>query len=1028
MSESLPLLSELWKFGATILVLAMQAGFLLLEAGSVRSKNSVNVAQKNVTDMALCWVIFLAFGFTLAFGLPSPLMGDASESPILSFLFQLGFCSAAATIVAGAVAERMSFAAYAWVTLLVAGLLYPLTAWSVWGNLLVTDRPAWLADFGFVDFAGATVVHLLSATVALAAIIQLGPRIGRFNEDGTSVRIAGHSPVLSMLGVTILLIGWFGFNAGGLSPGDPWFKQTILNTATAACFGGIAAMFFARFVDAGVFMPHRTINGMIGGLVVITASGGYPTTLAAAGLGILGGLVAVIGSDYLLNKRKLDDPLDVVAVHGLTGTLGTLLVAGFIPTSQLVDGGRFAQFLVQLFGICAVVVPVFATSWVGLRLIDRFVGLRVSADDEFIGLNYTEHGVSIDTQRLKRALDSKVASGEFANSVTLSPEIIDDAGELAQSMNALLERHEEARNTISAQAHRFHHFASTTSDYLWETNAQLELTHISAGSEDLLDKVIELAQSQQFFDVFSCSHRDRTDNQRRIARQEPMLQFRSEMHDGKAQNTRVLDINGVPYFDEKDNLLGYRGGATDITEQQLAEKRANYLALHDELTGLGNRRALDHSLNELIGRSGEKDMNVVIAGIDLDGFKEVNDAYGHAVGDSLLQAVAERFLSILRSNDKRSSDKVYRTGGDEFLALLSDFNVEDRRENAVGWCTRIIEQLEQPFQIEERTIAISASIGLSFFPDDTRSKLDLLRMADIAMYQAKVNGKGQVIPFDVSMDRDAQQRRDLESSLHEAFEQRQLFLTYQPKVDVKTGEVLAFEALVRWNHPERGLLTPDKFLPAIERLKMMPELGDYVLHEACAFAASWNKPKVVMAVNISPLHLVHPEFIACLDSALSNSELDPRQLEIEITEETLITDYEHTQLVLEQIQERNVSIAVDDFGRGSTSLRYLQQFPLNTLKIDRSFVSNIASDPRAREIARSVVRLGHDLGLRVTAEGVEEQAQLSRLMEWDCDEAQGFLFSRPVERSEAEAILRDGITIDNPNYARSTIKRANSSS
>jgi len=1011
------LLTDLWRFGATILVLAMQAGFLLLEAGNVRSKNSINVAQKNVTDLTLCWVAFLVVGFSIAFGLPSPLWADANATPILDFLFQLGFCGAAATIIAGAVAERMSFSSYVFLTVSVVVLVYPVAAWLAWGNLLVEHRPALLEDLGFVDFAGGAVVHALAAAVALAAVIQIGPRLGRFAADGKVVTIAGHSPVLSMLGLVILLIGWFGFNAGALSPGTVMFKQTILNTATAACFGAVVALCVGRTLDDGVFVPMRTINGILGGLVIITACGGYPSTLEAAGLGMLGGLVAIVGADLVLKKLRLDDPLDVIAVHGFNGVLGTLMVAMFLPVELLVDGSRFSQLGVQALGATAICGGAFFVGWITLRFIALFVDLRVTAEDEHLGLNFTEHGASVDSQRLKRALDTQLVGSNYSNSdlsvekastnrIQLSPEVIDDAGELAESMNALLARHETARDTIARQARRFEHFASTTTDYLWETDARLTLVHMSSGSQQRLSELMTEDRELELFEVFQCSSEIRAENMRRVKRHEPLMQFHAKMHMSDSQDVRALDVTGVPYFDDHGRLQGYRGGATDITERQLAQQRANYLAMHDELTGLGNRRALQQSLTEKINVADETGNNVVVAGVDLDRFKEVNDAYGHLVGDRLLAAVAKRFRAVLRTDDE-----IYRTGGDEFVVLLADFTSTTRREAAVAWCTRVIRAIEEPFTIDDRTISIGASIGLSFFPEDTRGQSDLLRMADIAMYQAKVNGKGQVVPFDVSMDKEAKERRELESLLHEAFANREFFMTYQPRVDVKTRKLITFEALVRWRHPIRGVLAPDKFLPAIERLKLMPELGEYVLQDACHYAASWSDPSVKIAVNISPVHLVHPEFLPSLDNALRESGLDPNRLEIEITEDALISDFARTQRTLEEVSARGVSIAVDDFGRGNTSLRYLQQFPVDTLKIDKSFVRHIASDARAGEIARSVVRLGHDLGLRVTAEGVEEQAQLAKLMDWDCDEAQGYYFSRPVEEAHADRMIRNGVEV-----------------
>ncbi|MFK7914410.1 MAG: EAL domain-containing protein [Pseudomonadales bacterium] len=999
MDELSSIVTDLWRLAATILVFAMQAGFLLLEAGSVRSKNSVNVAQKNVTDLALCWAFFMIVGYSLAFGLPSPLWSVAGETSVFDFMFQLGFCGAAATIVAGAIAERMSFVAYVCLTVVVAAIIYPLAVWLCWGALLVPERSAPLAELGFVDFAGATVVHVLAAGVALAAIVQLGPRIGRFDDAGKPRTIPGHTPVLSMLGVLILTIGWFGFNAGGLAPNAPEFSQALLNTATAGCFGALSGLLLGYRMDGGVFNPNRTSFGLLGGLVAITACAGFAETWQAALLGMTGGAFSLITAHVVLHRLRLDDPLDVVAVHGVPGVLGTVSVAVMLPDEMLSGLSRLQQLGVQLLGTLIVAALAFTLAWWALRAISRFVVLRVSPEDEHLGLNYTEHGVSVDTQRLKRAIDTQLVSDSFSGAVQVDSDIYDEAGEVAESLNALLVRNEEARKTIAQQVTRFEHFARTTSDYLWETDANLRLRMFSSSAAAGVGDSVRTDGSVYLFDALVGSDVDRADNERRVQRHEPLLTFRARLDRGASIGLRILSVSGVPYFDEQGMLMGYRGGASDVTERQLAEERAHYLAYHDDLTGLGNRRALRDALAKRLQAVSEG-RKVIVACIDLDGFKDVNDTYGHATGDKLLEAVAYRIRAVLRS-----SDDIYRTGGDEFIAVLEGFEGAAGRKNAARWCGRIVAALKEPLAIDEQSVFVGASVGISLYPDDATGQEDLVRMADIAMYHAKVNGKNQVVPFQTPMDDEAKTRRDLESALHEAFVRREFFMNYQPKINIKSGEIMGFEALIRWRHPERGVLAPADFLPAIERLNLISELGDYVLHESCLFAATWRQNGIHIAVNISPVHLADPQFLATVDHALANSRLAPEQLEIEITEDALIRDFELTRGVLDQLHERGISIAIDDFGRGHTSLRYLQQIPLDKLKIDKSFIRNIASNDKAREIARSVVKLGHDLGLSVVAEGVEEQAQLDELSDWECDEAQGYLFSRPVPGPQASVML-----------------------
>ena len=1013
MSGSTLLADNLWQLSAAILVLLMQAGFLLLEAGQVRAKNSVNVAQKNVADLAVCWVAFLTLGFWIAFGLTSPILGVAEQVSFIDFLFQLGFCGAAATIVAGAVAERMRFDAYLALTVVMAAFLYPVTAWLCWGNLFDAQRSAPLADLGFVDFAGGTVVHMLAACVALAAVILLGPRHGRFDEAGQPRNIPGSNPVMSMAGLIILLLGWFGFNGGSLSTQDPRLPEVLVSTASAGCMGGFISLGLGYKLDNEVFNPTRTINGILGGLVIITPCVLWVTPAQACLLGVVGGALALLVSDWLPLRYKIDDPLDVIAVHGAPGLVGTLAVALFLPTDMLVEGSRLSQLIIQFFGCALVAAGAFATAWATLTGCNRIRAVRVTEDDEQLGLNYTEHGISLDTQRLRRALHTQMEGGSFAEGLQQDKYMFDEAGEIALSLNAVLERNEQARRTIESQATRFEHFARTTSDYLWETNAKLALTFFSSNQRSSPTLPIPTNGTVDLFDVFRCDSNDKRDNRRHIHNHDPLPSFRAHLQTWEATSIRILEVTGIPYFDDTGALQGYRGGATDVTERQLAEDRARYLAFHDDLTGLGNRRLLHETLTKMMDDDhGQK--TLVIAGIDLDGFKEVNDAYGHATGDQLLEEVAKRLSASLRAGDF-----VFRTGGDEFVAMLSGFTGESKREDAAQWCQRMIETLQQPYILQDQCVQVGASIGISLFPDDSRTREDLVRMADVAMYRAKVNGKGQVVVFETSMDEDAQRRRELETALHAAFKTQQFFMIYQPKYEPESQKLVGFEALARWRHPERGVLSPADFLPAVEHLQLMPELGRFALNEACHFAAEWADMDIHIAVNISPSHLVDPSFIEDVEYALNASGLRPESLEIEITEEALIADVKRARYILDKLHTRGTTIAVDDFGRGNTSLRYLQQFPLNKLKIDKSFIRGITTDTKAREIARSVVRLGHDLGLQVVAEGVEDLAQLQQLTAWSCDEVQGFYFSKPIDREAAENLVlakpHPVYSTDNPN-------------
>lgn len=448
-----------WMLTCAILVLFMQAGFLLLEAGVVRSKNSINVAQKNASDFVICGVIFFLFGFQISFGEGSspffgfggiePMQGNASALVVM--IYQFGFCATAATIISGAVAERMKFASYLCLAIFVAAIIYPMFAHIVWGNAILTDNPAYLADKGFIDFAGSTVVHSTAAWVALAAIIVLGARKDRFDANNNPREINGHSSVLAFLGTVILLIGWIGFNAGAVKPEAPILPQIIANTIVAASFGATAGMILGYVFDRGLFKPMATIVGLIGGLVAITAGVSIVSIAGAAIIGIAGGAIAIIGSYVLAHVFKLDDPLDVVPVHGMAGIAGTLLLVALGDETQMVNNSRFDQFLIQLEGVGLNFIWSFGLGYVFLRGLHYIWGIRVSNEEEAIGLNAAEHGTTLGVDKLRMAIDKTLEAPDLPGSENaLKDYRIDidhgeESAEIANAFNAILDKH---TNTI----------------------------------------------------------------------------------------------------------------------------------------------------------------------------------------------------------------------------------------------------------------------------------------------------------------------------------------------------------------------------------------------------------------------------------------------------------------------------------------------------------------------------------------------------------------------------------------------------
>ena len=992
--------NDIWLLIAAMLVLGMQAGFLFLEAGSIRAKNSVNVAQKNLLDLTLCWALFILAGFFIAFGVRSPLFQTVDLQSTLNFIFQLGFCAAAVTIISGAVAERMSFMGYAALACVTSAFLYPIAVWLCWGNLFIPDRPSLLADFGFVDFAGGTVIHALAAAISLAAILQLGPRRDRFDENGKPRNIQGHSPVNAMFGMLILFFCWFGFNAGGLTFTDPRFPAVLLGTALAGSFGGLIATFVGYYYDKGVFNPSRVINGVLGGLVCVTPCAGFVQPYEAVLVGLLGGAIAVAGSHFVLHTLRLDDPLDVIAVHGFSGVMGTLLVAYFLDEASLVNGSRFEQLLIQFLGVAVIVSLAFAVTWVAIKVIRRFIAIRVSDEAEYLGLNYTEHGVSIDTQRLKSALaDKKNSPNNFTVGLDIDKSIVDDSSELATSLNELLTQYDVVQKEIAESEERFKHFARTTNDYLWETNSAMVLSYFGGGEEKASQNIIPSIIEHPLLSLFGKETIDwvsQLTNDRL-----PLNSIRTQVDFGDKKGLRTLDFTGVAYFGEDGSFLGYRGGASDVTEKELAENLAKHLASHDELTGLGNRRALIDLMQNLKPRAQANSTKLLLVlAIDLDGFKEVNDSYGHAVGDELLKLVAERLSSKLRQDDH-----VFRIGGDEFIAVLNGFEAEITVEEGERLAQRYVDELSAPFIINDVSVTIGASIGISHFPEDSDGLTDLIQMADVAMYSAKALGKGQVAMFNQSMMETATHRRNLESSIYQAFERDEFYMAYQPQYSAQDGELVGMEALIRWQHPERGVISPGIFLPLIERLKLHAQLGEYTLRESCKYAASLGNTNIRMAVNISPTYMLEPQFVLCVTEILEETGLDPRRLEIEVTEEVVISDFDTATATLQQLRKRGITIAVDDFGKGSTSLSYLQKLPIDRIKIDKSFVDNIHTDPRTRDIVNSVIHMSHDLDLVVVAEGVENNEQHAAMNHLHCDELQGYLFNKAMSGDDMRELI-----------------------
>ncbi len=449
-----------------------------------------------------------------------------------------------------------------------------------------------------------------------------------------------------------------------------------------------------------------------------------------------------------------------------------------------------------------------------------------------------------------------------------------------------------------------------------------------------------------------------------------------------------IDIREVYLEHEKHYTVLFR----NVSEQYEAEKLIRHMAWHDSLTGLANRNLLSERLDEALKLARRLEKKVAVMILDLDKFKPVNDLHGHATGDKLLKVVAERLIKCARE-----VDTVARLGGDEFAIVFT--NIEDDA-NIITIADRIIHSIQQPVEIDGNVIQIGTSIGISFFPGDSDTPTELIRMADVALYQAKEDGRRVFRLYDPQMDAETKVQKQIEMDLNKALENDELLLHYQPQFDATTGEMVGTEALIRWLHPENGMISPYNFIPIAELCGLMIPIGQWVLNTACIAAKGWQDqglPKIRICVNISARQFHADNFVETIEHAIKLSNLNPKWLELEITEGMVIKNAESVITKLQGLKALGVYLSIDDFGTGYSSLAYLKRFPVNKLKIDQSFIRNIHEDQDDAAITDAVIRLGHSLGLTVVGEGVETEEHVKILQEKGCDVFQGYHFCRPID-------------------------------
>jgi len=465
-------------------------------------------------------------------------------------------------------------------------------------------------------------------------------------------------------------------------------------------------------------------------------------------------------------------------------------------------------------------------------------------------------------------------------------------------------------------------------------------------------------------------------------------------------NCVLIRRDGQEFFIEDSaapihNYLGEITGSVivfrDVSEARELAKEILHASEHDFLTGLPNRLLLMDRLGQAVASAKRHKRRIALLFIDLDGFKHINDSLGHLIGDKLLQSIAKRLQERMRA-----PDSVSRQGGDEFVVVMQDVMYS---KDAARTARRVLDAVSEVHTIDDHRLYVTASIGISMYPNDGQDVETLMKNADTAMYQAKEGGRQCYRFFRPSMNALAVERQSIEEDLRHALERNELSLHYQPKVDLRTGAITGMEALLRWEHPTRGFVPPAKFIPIAEDSGLILTIGSWVLKEACAQAKTWAQqglPITTMAINISGIQFRDASFLKGIFAALSEADLDPSAIELELTESVIMQQPALAASIITRLRDKGVLVSVDDFGTGYSSLSYLKKLPLDTLKIDQSFIHRVSEHPDDAAIAIAIIKMGRSLNLRVIAEGVETAEDLAFLRANGCDEAQGYYFSHPV--------------------------------
>jgi diguanylate cyclase (GGDEF)-like protein/PAS domain S-box-containing protein len=545
-------------------------------------------------------------------------------------------------------------------------------------------------------------------------------------------------------------------------------------------------------------------------------------------------------------------------------------------------------------------------------------------------------------------------------------------------------------------------YEETGQGWFWETDRRGHLTYLSAPVAEILGRKVYDLIGRPFAELFNLAEQS-GEGERTLAFHLSARSSFSELAVRAAtrDEERWWSITGRPTYDTFNNFTGFRGSGTDLTEKRRSQEHASRLAHFDSLTGLSNRFRMSQTLEKILLTPQVQHRACSVFLLDLDRFKQVNDTLGHPAGDALLKQVAQRLERVVGK-----AGRVGRLGGDEFQVILPG---KIEREQLGHLAARIIESLSQPYSIEGSRVMIGASVGIAIAPDDGVTSEALIRNADLALYAAKDGGRGRHHFYAPDLHSDAEERRQMEEDLRDAVANGGLELYYQPVVQTATEKITGFEALLRWNHPQQGWISPARFIPVAEDTGLIAPIGEWALRTACQDLARWPE-NVRVAVNVSPLQFANPALPAIVTNALANAQVAPERLELEITESVFLNNDEGTDQMFKSLKAIGVRLALDDFGTGYSSLGYLRSAPFDKIKIDQSFVRG-ATQPGSRNgaIIASIVSLAEALGMETTAEGVETLDELDLVRMLGCSHVQGYIYERPLSSMNAAARLSTGL-------------------